>query len=243
MKKINLAIRGGGVKVPSIGVIQAFEEERIEISAYSGSSIGAIIAMLGAVGTPADEILKQVQKYVVHYSEANRLKGGKGSKIIQNTVNDYCGNMKFKDLKKDLYIVANQGGMLFPKTFLFSKENTPEVTLGEACRASCSFPVAYEHYHMRINGKNYRFWDGGMCANPMIPSDGFTILATFKKKKENMKSRYVNAWKIPEEKADFIIKPQIKMGTFGTPEDIVLSSALGYAETKSKMEELLHCIR
>lgn len=243
MKKIILAIRGGGVKVPSIGVMKAMEEERIEISAYSGTSIGAIIATLGAIETHADEILTQVQKYVVQYSDASKLKGGQGSRIIEDTVNEYCDNMKFKNLSKELYIVANQGSLLFPKEFVFSKKTTPEVTLGEACRASCSFPIAYEHYHMKINGKNYKFWDGGMCTNPIIPSDGFTVLATFKKKKENLKSRYVNAWKIPEEKADFIIKPQIKMGTFGTPEDIVLASALGYAETKSKMEELLHCIR
>mgnify|MGYP001735460476 CR=1 FL=1 len=38
MKEINLAIRGGGVKVPSIGVMKALEEERIEISAYSGNN-------------------------------------------------------------------------------------------------------------------------------------------------------------------------------------------------------------
>ena len=107
MKEINLAIRGGGVKVPSIGVMKALEEERIEISAYSGTSIGAIIATLGAIGTPADEILKQVKKFVIQYSNASRLKGGRGSQIIEDTVNDYCGNMKLKDLKKELYIVAN----------------------------------------------------------------------------------------------------------------------------------------
>lgn len=32
MKKINLAIRGGGVKVPAIGVMKTLEEEQIEIS-------------------------------------------------------------------------------------------------------------------------------------------------------------------------------------------------------------------
>ena len=68
MKKIILAIRGGGVKVPSIGVMKAMEEERIEISAYSGTSIGAIIATLGAIGATSNEILTQVQKYVLHVS-------------------------------------------------------------------------------------------------------------------------------------------------------------------------------
>ena len=243
MKKINLAIRGGGVKVPAIGVMKALEEEKVEISTYSGTSIGAIIATLGATGTSADEILEQVKNFVIQYSEASRLKGGKGSQIIEDTVDNYCGNIKFKDLSKELYIAANQGSLLFPKEFVFSKKTTPEVSLGEACRASCSFPVAYEHYHMQINGKNYKFWDGGMCTNPVIPSDGFTVLATFKKQKENLNSRYVNAWKLPETQADFVVKPNVYMGTFGTPEDIILASASGYAEAKDKMEELLHLIR
>ena len=104
MKKINLAIRGGGVRVPAIGVMKALEEEKIEISSYSGTSIGAIIATLGAIGTSADEILEQVKKFVIQYSEASRLKGGKGSKIIEETVNTYCDNMKFKDLKKNLLL-------------------------------------------------------------------------------------------------------------------------------------------
>lgn len=243
MKKINLAIRGGGVKVPAIGVMKALEEEKVEISTYSGTSIGAIIATLGATGTSADEILEQVKNFVIQYSEASRLKGGKGSQIIEDTVDNYCGNIKFKDLSKELYIAANQGSLLFPKEFVFSKKTTPEVSLGEACRASCSFPVAYEHYHMQINGKNYKFWDGGMCTNPVIPSDGFTVLATFKKQKENLNSRYVNAWKLPETQADFVVKPKVYMGTFGTTEDIILASASGYAEAKDKMEELLHLIR
>ena len=86
MKKINLAIRGGGAKVPAIGVMKTLEEEQIEISGYSGTSIGAIIAALGAIETHADEILTQVQKYVVQYSDASKLKEGQGSRIIEDTV-------------------------------------------------------------------------------------------------------------------------------------------------------------
>ena len=243
MKKINLAIRGGGVRVPAIGVMKALEEEKIEISSYSGTSIGAIIATLGAIGTSADEILEQVKNFVVQYSEASRLKGGKGSQIIEDSVNDYSGNMKFKDLKKNLYIVANQGGVIFPKSFLFCKANTPDVTLGAACRASSSFPIAYKRYTMRIEGKKYHFWDGGMCKNPIILLDEFSILATFQKEKEKRHSLYADAWKIPEENADFIIKPPISMGTFGTPEDIALASELGYTEAKRRMEELLQLIK
>lgn len=162
MKKINIAIRGGGVKVPAVGVLKALKEEKVQIRCYSGTSIGAIIATLAALDTSCTEIEQLLKEFVVIYSNASRLKGGKGSQVIEDTVNGYCKNLRFKDLKVKLIITANQGGIWHPKKFVFSKETTPNVTLGEACRASCSFPIAYEHYHMRINEKNYKFWDGGM---------------------------------------------------------------------------------
>lgn len=242
MKKINFAIRGGGVKVPAIGIMKAFEENNIEISSYSGTSIGAVLATLGALGTQADEILELVKKFVTEYSNANRLKGGSGSYIIEKTVNEYCGNMKFEELEKELYIVANSGGLWYPKVFLFSKETTPNITLGEACRASSSFPIAYERYKLKIEKHEYHFWDGGMALNPYIPKE-FTILATFQKSKVNLNSRYKSAWLIPEEKADFVIKPYIgKVGSFGTPEDIEMTSTLGYCEAQKHMEKLIHML-
>ena len=244
MKKINIAIRGGGVKVPAVGVLKALKEEKVQIRCYSGTSIGAIIATLAALDTSCTEIEQLLKEFVVIYSNASRLKGGKGSQVIEDTVNGYCKNLRFKDLKVKLIITANQGGIWHPKKFVFSKETTPNVTLGEACRASCSFPIAYEHYHMRINEKNYKFWDGGMVANPILPQKGFNIVCSFKKEKTNLNSRYVDAWKKPEEHADFLIKPYIgNMGTFGTPEDIALASELGYTEAKRRMEELLQLIK
>lgn len=244
MKKINIAIRGGGVKVPAVGVLKVLEEENIIINCYSGTNIGAIIATLAAVNASANEIEKLLKEFVVIYSNESRLKCGKGSKVIESTVNGYCNNMRFKDLEKELVIAANKGGFLHPKIFAFSKETTPNVTLGEACRASCSFPIVYEHYHMRINGKKHKFWDGGMIANPILPKEGFNIVCSFKKYKTNWNSRYINAWKKPEEQADFLIKPYVgNIGMFGTPQDIEETSQLGYVEAKKQMKQLLHFIR
>lgn len=241
MKKVHLGIRGGGVKTPAIGVIKAFEENDIQVASYSGASIGAVLATLGAVDTPPDEILYLVKKFVVAYSAANRLKGGKGSRIIEETVNNQCKNMRFRDLKKPLYITANRGGLWNTKMFVFSKETTPNATLGEACRASCSFPIAYERYKVSIEGEKMKFFDGGMVSNPYIPpTQNVRVLATFRKSKPNLKSRYKDAWLLPEKQADFIINPYVgKMGSFGTPDDIQMTRDLGYYETIEKMEELL----
>lgn len=244
MRKIDLAIRGGGVKVTAIGVLKAFEEEGIKATTFSGSSMSAIIATLAALGTPADEILYLFKKFVVVYSKANRLEGGKGSCIIEETVNEQCGYKTFKDVDRPLFIVANQGGLWDTKLFLFSKETTPNVTLGEACRASSSFPIAYERYKLKIGSETKKFYDGGMARNPWIPegSNNLSVLCTFRKNKVNLKSRYKEAWMIPEEQADFIIQPYVgKMGTFGTPDDIQLAATLGYIEAKKRMAELMEC--
>lgn len=248
MRKVTLAIRGGGVKTPAIGVLQAFEEKNIKVAQVSGTSIGAIIATLVAVDTPADEIDNLLKKYVVEYSDASITRGGKGSQIIEDTVNEQCSFLKFKDLKKPLYIAANQGGLWNTKSFIFSKKTTPEVTVGEACRASCSFPFLYERYGIDISGKKIKFFDGGMTMNPYIPDDDtentVSVLVTFQKNKDNMKSRYKNAWLLPEEKADFLIKPYIgKMGSLGTAKDIELSRVLGYHETFKQMEALVQLLK
>lgn len=149
--------------------------------------------------------------------------------------------MRFKDLRKPLFIIANKGGLWKPEMFLFSKETTPYITLGEACRASCSFPIAYERYSLKINGEKMKFFDGGMAKNPFIASTyDVTVLSTFRKAKTNTMSRYKDAWLIPEKQADFIIKPYLgNMGSFGTPDDIQMSSELGYYEAKRRIEELL----
>jgi predicted acylesterase/phospholipase RssA len=249
MKKVTLAIRGGGVKIPAIGVLQAFEENNIKVAQVSGTSIGAIIATLVAIEAPSDKIEYLVKKYVVDYSNATILRGGKGSKIIEDTVNKQCDFLKFKDVKKPLYIVANQGGLWNPRSFIFGRDITPEVTVGEACRASCSFPFLYERYGINISGKKIKFFDGGMAMNPYIPDnndkgDTVSVLVTFQKNKDNMRSRYKNAWLIPEERADFLIKPYIgKMGSLGTSKDIELSRLLGYNETLKQMETLLRLLK
>lgn len=236
MKKVTLAIRGGGVKTPAIGVLKAFEENHIEVARVSGTSMGAVIATLVAIDTPAQEIERLFKKYVVAYSTT------RNSKIIEDTVNEQCNYVKFKDLKKPLYMVANMGGLWNTKAYVFSKETTPNITVGEACRASCSFPFIYYPYKMNIAGEKIRFYDGGMAMNPLLPEkdDTITVLSTFLKSKVNMKSRYKNAWLQAEDNADFIIKPYIgKMGSRGKPEDIKLSRIVGYYEAKEKMKDLL----
>ena len=57
MMKVYCVLEGGGVKGAGLaGALAAVEEEGIEIIGYGGSSVGAIIATLGAAGFTGEEI-------------------------------------------------------------------------------------------------------------------------------------------------------------------------------------------
>ena len=62
--KLGLCLAGGGIKgAAHIGVLKAFEENRIKIDMISGASSGSIVATLYAAGYSADEILKFFKSY------------------------------------------------------------------------------------------------------------------------------------------------------------------------------------
>lgn len=235
MKKAVICSRGGGVKsATAIGALLALKEANIEISKYSGTSIGAVIMSLAASGIPEEKVHQLFLEYVEIYSNASRTRGGKGSLVIEQTVNEKCRGLRFKDLDKPLYISANAGGLWFTRPFVFCKETTPEVTLGEACRASSSFPIVYEHYKM--DSLEEKFWDGGMAINPFVPpitDEERSIVVSFRKKKINYKTRYLKAWLEPEKKCDILIKPYVgEMGTLGDRRDIEHACLCGYNATR-----------
>jgi len=57
--KVGLALSGGGAKgLAHLGVIQVLEEEGIEIDYIAGTSMGAVVGGLYAVGYNADSLIK-----------------------------------------------------------------------------------------------------------------------------------------------------------------------------------------
>ena len=62
---LGLALSGGGAKgAAHIGVLKAFEEEKIEINYIGGTSSGSIVATLYAGGYKADDIFYVVAQVV-----------------------------------------------------------------------------------------------------------------------------------------------------------------------------------
>lgn len=245
MKTISLACRGGGVKsVGSIGIIKALNEMGFTISRISGTSISSITAALYSTGTNPDDILQFLKDYVIIYSNASRVRGGNGNfEIIETSVDKATGDKCFKDCNIPITIPASNGNFLNSTPVLFNESLFPDLPLGKACRASCSFPFLYNKYHLHYKGNNYALLDGGLTLNPFISKgeNEVSILSTYFKKhskRQNTLSLYAPAWQQAENLADFILKPVIPLKTLGVPDDLQKAFDIGYQETLSHYEEI-----
>jgi NTE family protein len=96
-----------------IGVLKVIEEEKIPIDVICGSSIGAVIASLWAIGKSADEILEITQEFRkpkfmwgmvdLTFPLIGFIKGNK----LYNVLKNYLGNKTFYDLRLPLKIIAS----------------------------------------------------------------------------------------------------------------------------------------
>lgn len=182
-KKINLddgvffASRGGGIRsCVSIGVLRALEEARIPVRGVSGESLGSLFAALVAKGYNSNEIMDLFLEYNKIITGGSKLLGGRGSVVIQESVDKVTDNMQFKDTKTDCYINACTGKLLNPDLVLFSKDTTPNETLGTACRASASLPILFGNCDLDINGQTINLFDGGFKHNPYIPETDLPVV-------------------------------------------------------------------
>lgn len=140
---------GVGYGFCHIGVLRVIEEENIPIDVISGSSIGAVIASLWAVGIPAKEILKITQE---EFKEPKKLWGlvdltlsfsgfVKGKKLY-NFLKKYLGNKTFYDIKLPLKIVASDIRRKEPKVF-------DQGSLLDALMNSCCMPGVFQPFRFR----------------------------------------------------------------------------------------------
>ena len=171
------AARGGGIRsCVSIGVLKALEEAKIPIKGVSGESLSSLFAALFAYGYNSDEILDLFLKYNKIITKSSKLYGGRGSIVIEEEINKVTDNILIKELNMDCFINACYGKIFKPKLLLFSKENTPNETLGTACRASASLPILFGNCTKSVEGQEYSLFDGGFLYNPYVPSTDYPVL-------------------------------------------------------------------
>ena len=144
-----------------IGVLRVFEEEKITVDMISGSSIGALIASLWAIGFSSydiEEITKEFRdpKMIINLLDLGFPKLGfiKGRKIYK-FLKKYLRNKTFYDVKLPLKIMA---------TNVKTKESVviEKGSLLDAVMASCAIPGIFRP----IKFKDELLLDGGVF-NPL----------------------------------------------------------------------------
>jgi len=149
---------GGGVRGSAyIGALKALEELNISFIGYAGTSVGAIVASLVAVGYSYRELqdlmltmnYQQFKDLYLPFKKDfgffkgdgvyNWLKTNIEAKFFEKNPEIRPKNsVTFRDIQKDLIIVATD---ISNGTFKeYSRVKTPDVEVAQAVRASCSIP-------------------------------------------------------------------------------------------------------
>lgn len=187
--KLGLALSGGGIRgAVHIGVLKAFEENNIKIDVIGGTSSGSLVAVLYAMGySPIHiyELFKRYGKTITNIGTGTVLNGVGGyivnkkisisgindGKAIEEIYNQFAKKKniyKMSDLKMPVVIptIDIKDG----KEYVFTSRSTDfkgygkyitDISVGEAVRASSSFPAFFCPYEY----KNHIFLDGGTIDN------------------------------------------------------------------------------
>ena len=156
-KEIGIALSGGGAKgICHLGVLQALEENDIEVDGLSGTSAGAIVVALYSYGYSPKEILKIIAK-TRFYNMLKFTTTFNGLLTLDNlgkALRKYMPEDNFSALKKPVYIAATE--LIKGETQFFT-----EGELVEPILASCCVPVIFNP----LKYKDGIYVDGGILKN------------------------------------------------------------------------------
>lgn len=189
--KLGLALSGGGIRgIAHAGAIKALEDNGIKIDVIGGTSSGALVSSLYALGYSPYYIYILFKRYAKEIAGINstpiisgiknfmvnkriEIKGLRSGKNIEETYNCLA-------LKKGVKIIGDIEKMplVIPavdvsnaKEYIFTNKIPPnsketyqyitDISIGKAVRASSSFPAVF----CPCEFKKHKFMDGGMLDN------------------------------------------------------------------------------
>ena len=193
--KLGLALSGGGIRgIAHAGALKALEDSGIKIDVIGGTSSGAMISSLYAIGYSPYYIYMLFKRYsknlvgisnipiisgIKKFAASKMLKniGEKTGSMIEEEYNRLAKNKNIKNISdiKSMPLVIPTVDVGSSKEYIFTNkvpdiiENKEkyitDIPLGKAVRASSSFPGVFSPCEF----KNYKFLDGGILNNiPVI---------------------------------------------------------------------------
>ena len=192
--KLGLALSGGGIRgIAHAGALKALEDNNIKIDVIGGTSSGALIGSLYALGYTPYYIYILFKRYAKEIAGINsmpiingignymmskkvEITGLKTGRSLERTFNDLANRKGVKEIGeiKTMPIVIPAVDIKEAKEYIFtnkvpegenSKKYITEIPVGKAVRASSSFPAVF----CPCEFETHQFMDGGVLDNvPVI---------------------------------------------------------------------------
>lgn len=170
--KLGIALSGGGIRgIAHAGVLRALEENNIKVDIIGGTSCGAIVASLYAMGYSPQHIYILFKRYSKEIAKMNTnpiisglktfmlnrkisLTGLRSGKNVEKLYNEYAkrkGIDLIKEIKMPLVIptvdISDSKEYVFtnyiPECAVDKAQYITDVSIGKAVRASSSFPAFF----------------------------------------------------------------------------------------------------
>ena len=283
--RIGVALSGGGMRgIAHAGVLKALEDNGIKIDIIGGTSAGSMVASLYAVGYKPEEIFECFKENSSRILGEERFKLIKGIKNlvskkisgmgfrngenIEKVFNELSMNKNIDKISNiKMPIVIPTVDIKDSKEYIFTnyipqmglsndKEYISEIGIGEAVRASSSFPAVFNPCTI----EKHAFIDGGALDNVPVEEvrkQGADIVIAVKfdgdeiNEESNlmdivMKTIDIMGSKIAEqnlEKSDIVLNINTgKMGLLDT-ENIEKCFECGYRAVQENMDEIKKILR
>lgn len=244
--KLGLALSGGGTRgFAHIGVLKAFDEERIKFDCVAGTSIGSFVGALYCADIPCDDMIKEAKR-VTRKELISRFWIGSDSSNIAKVASRLLADKTFKQLSTPFASVA------------VDISNGSEAVLNsgnvaKAISASCAVPALFKP--VDIDGMV--LVDGGLLNN--MPADvcrqmGADVVISVDLNhnrgsgtdSRKLKDILVATWAITTKStmykgvmnSDVVIEPELSQFNRTSLDNIDQMVAEGYRATKKKMPEI-----